>query len=218
MLKINPKKPMVLDERNYSEEFGFYSGNFGEINLKRSGNNLIYLECEDTCREDFHEYYFNTRDKNTHFLFNHGGGNFSKLIACVRAIEIRLKIPKTQFIKFYPIKDRNNICLIVISKWWMVNMLRLQFLTILLRAGINYNTKGRAKDPIWAAFNTQLYFSRTRTAVNYFLAGHTKISKKYKNYLIEEGYGDPGREPGWYKNFHSERCDGTFLFKDILVK
>lgn len=137
------------------------------------------------CREGFHRSY----RKGSEIAFSCSANQLKSLVKLVVDVEKKLNVqPKTRFWK-------SNIAGVVIiqpSKWWEPS-LRIQFFTIMLRAGINRANHGREK--LIDRLCTHRYFRETRDAVERFLDGFT-FGK------LESNYGT-----GWHS---------TFLYDDQL--
>ena len=170
MIKITDiKNTKVEGDRNEMEMLN-YSGYFGKI--ESGGLNKVNMGMIFSCREGFHDdvLFVNKKNKNktNQFIFAHGG-TFKKLQEFIEIIENKLNLSARNKIKLFNIKPK--YCLVKISDWWKLNNFRLQFLTILLRAGTNYSKS------VDYALYSQRYFKDTKLAVEMFLDGYTKVRK-----------------------------------------
>lgn len=142
--------------------------------FENDGNNFSY-GCYYSCREEFHED-FNAKSAGEYFLFSHGA-NFRQMKSLVLKVERILKLSSTSQIKLIPVTK--NYCLIKVSRWWKNNDARLQFLTILLRAGLKNKNFARTNAEVQKVLFLQKYFKQTQKAVLFFLKGGTKIKSLY---------------------------------------
>lgn len=153
-----------------------YSGRFASV----FGAKLNYIDIDFTysCRESFHEEYLNWQDENNQFLFSHGG-KFKQLRKFLQITEEKLGLSARNQTKLYNIKPK--YCLVTISNWWLKSNFRLQFLTILLRAGMKFQRSYRA------ALFSEKYFERTKESVNLFLGGYNKVKKGMDVFDYQDG-------------------------------
>lgn len=123
------------------------------------------------CREGFHDEFFYGEIKS--FFF--GSNEIGNVIHFIRTIESKLKLKKSQQLKFNLIRKngRGNGITITLSNWWKLCP-RIDFLTIALRIADKYDGENFEE-----VLNSD-YFKDTPTAVKRFLSGFTRLKKSFR--------------------------------------
>lgn len=185
-------KTKIVENREICPDGGNYAGQFFPLkSVNENGNLEIFSEdesysggscdCWFSCREEFHQEYFNDAQKLKYLIFSHNQ-KFKELKSCLADVENLLRVPATKQSKVFALKPKH--ALVQISDWWNANVARQEFFTILLRAGTKYDLKNRENKnlKIEKALNSEKYFSDTWEAVRAFLSGKTKLSRAYRHF------------------------------------
>lgn len=220
MIRINLKNNKEAEVNGYYEDVDTlnYSGRFASIE-KSNRINYINIIYSYSCRESFHEEYLGKYQETRQFLFSHNG-KFNELQKFLQIIEKKLGLSARNQIKLDNVKPK--YCLVTISNWWLKYNFRLQFLTILLRAGTKFQRSYRA------ALFSEKYFERTKKSVNLFLSGYNKVKKDMDIFdQQDEGFWDEKNQdykdnPDWFEEYAGwvERLEKITLvkFKRIFYK
>ena len=141
-----------------------------------------------TCREEFHG--INQRSRRILFVC---GENKSRLVAAfINKIERMLEIPQERR-SLFAYTGRKRIVWVQTSTWWHKYSIRRSLFTILLRAGRDYN-----KQNFDTVLQSATYLSNTQHAVQRFLKGYTKCTKRtvgWHHTFYHRGYYEMSRPP-----------------------
>jgi hypothetical protein len=161
-------EPKVFENINVD----FYSGSkghFGTVRPPRSGENLPYLYWQG-CREQFHSYADQKCEpKCRDYIYHPGGNKIEEIATLVGRVEDILGLPPQDKVLFRRVNGHASFLNVVASEWWTLQMMRHQFLSCLLRIGMDWN---KGSDFFQSLFKYQ-YFCQTTKAVVRFLDGYT---------------------------------------------
>lgn len=179
----------VLTYHKYQANSGgeYYHPEAGSFALAKtlSKNNIKRSSHWYSCREEFDDV-FTGRAKSFFFYDSKKGNNITRFI---KEVEKRLKVePRSNILGF---KNLSNVTSIEFSKWWVANGMRRQFLTVLLRCGVNY------KNNFNNALYSTSYTKETEEAVKRFFKG-------FIDYKGKTGQWRGGN--GWVGHFSENDC------------
>jgi hypothetical protein len=156
----------------------------------------------ETCRERFAKQ-FNENKKE--FFFKHSPDKGIEVATFVNKIEDLLSLDeKSKFSE----TNRNTILWVECSTFWSQCPMRRSLFTILLRAGMLYETK---KDNFEESLFSEKYVKRTKRAVMRFLFGFTE----YSGTSIVSNSGVIPYNTGWVTVF--EKKDDDFLISNLVT-
>ena len=156
----------------------------------------------ETCRERFAKHF---NEKHNKFFFKHGRDKGVEVATFVRKIEDILGLNLNQRSKFSK-TNRDTILWVESSVFWSKCPMKRSLYTILLRAGLLYESE---KDNLEEALFSEKYVKRTKRAVMRFLFGFTE----YNDEIISiDGAGVPFNT-GWVKIFEKKNDD--FLISNL---
>lgn len=164
---------------------GLSSLQFGTIS-KRGASSGYYSNSWFFCRERFHSRL--NFDKVEYFLVYYKYKDITILEKFISEIEDKLKLKAKDRLVFVPFEE--NTILFKVSNWWKKNNLRIQILSIIVRAALVYAGKSYSFEGI---VNSEKYLHQTQKAFRKFLSGKTR-------YL-----GKVDKVDGWYSHFRKNK-------------
>lgn len=176
--KIKLKDP----EYQYIEE----AGDEGMFFLSTDKGGLRY---QYSCREELRDGWYN----ENYLGFAYNNLNIKGLNEILEYAEKRLKLPKNQRSLIY-LTNYKNIIIIKISSFWAESIFRKDVLSLLVRCGAVYNTKG-----IKNALNTYTLTKQCLPALGLFLNGYTQLNFSMSPLVREYCYEDV--EEQFYEGF-----------------
>ena len=160
----------------------------------------------ETCRERFAKQF--NKDKKE-FFFKHIPDKGIEIATFVNKIEDLLSLDKKS--KFSE-TNRNTILWVECSEFWSQCPMKRSLFTILLRAGMLYETK---KDNFEESLFEEKYVNRTKRAVMRFLFGFTEYSGPPIVSNSGTGTGTVPYNTGWVTIF--EKKDDDFLISNLVA-
>ena len=156
-------KQKRLESSDYAE-INMTSGSFGYVRAMTVGRNLFVSDWE-TCRDEFHDRLRSFPPWIALFCHQHNRSyavaSFMDRVERLAGVKPQSLVGPTQF---------SRISYVRISKWWLEDDMRMSLLTLMLRAGRNYD------GDLEAALRSQRYLRQTMPAVRRFLRGCTKYT------------------------------------------
>lgn len=171
--------------------FPYSSGIDGHFGIQTSKSQVKWENCRDR---------FQTASETLQsFLFFHSGKG-KNVVNFIRTFEAACNCPYDQELVM---KDTTNkdVMWVGMSEWWRYR-LRRSLLTALLRCGRKF-VKDTGKD-FAAALNSEIYMNSTKTAVEWFMSGHTACRMRRHETF-----------PGW-QHFFQTKTKGQI--EAVLVK
>lgn len=206
-----PKTLLTVDKiRQVPDAYGISCGSFCVATLNDKNVSIFNVNDKNwaACRENFSKRWNQENAASHPFLMsvtsvNEQKENIAKFLRITEEKKLKLK----KFSKVSGFTNDVNSILIEPAKWWSVNELRRQFLTILLRTGMyyyknkNYHTSSHPaailpeyKDYRKALYSS-IYFAYSKEAVKKFLNGHTECPATFL----------PGGVYGWSWAFSNDQ-------------
>lgn len=148
----------------------------------------------DHCREQFAAKF--TDASRPGFFFSHPDS---------KGVDIANFLTKFEHITFVePVSsfahtNRENILWVQVAPFWMPCLIKRSLLTILLRCGINYDSKkDNFDDALFGEYKESCYLKETRSAVLRFMFGFTEFSGR----VPVETFQSSIIKYGWREEFH----------------
>jgi hypothetical protein len=177
----------------YGGNYGTSAGYFTVGSKIDEKNGVLYRGSWYGCRETFSRY-FSAKSK----ILLMGTDSAIKINNCARFLadcETRLRIDKSKIISC---NDNNGkpVVGVILNTWWTENLMRRQLLTVLLRAGQNYQGN------FDKALESYVYSARTKEAIYKFFDGYT-IFPKFRGGWVNNFA--PIKRYGYYDGFHQRK-------------
>lgn len=167
-------KPVYLDEIKAIKPSSYGGPQIGYFALDSEYGTISW----DKCREQFAQRFCET---TSGFFFCHNideGYRVAEFISKTEEILGFMDYLHSYAPSTFCKTCRNNVLWINVSRFWVTHEIRRQFLTILLRAGMGYDSaRNNYEEALWAmrGFDQdRLYCQETKVAVMRFLFGFTE--------------------------------------------
>lgn len=174
VLRGRSMKPVYLDEIKAVKPSSYGGPQIGYFALDSEYGTLSW----DKCREQFAQRFC---EATSGFFFCHNIDEGYRVAEFISKTEEILGF--TDYLHSYAPStfcktSRNDVLWINVSRFWVAHEIRRQFLTILLRAGMGYDSaRNNYEEALWAmrGFDQdRLYCQETKNAVMRFLFGFTE--------------------------------------------